>query len=64
MALIVGTFDRTLHVSDLAACCILVAAGAASYVLLCWLLDISRARSRLKICVTLFRTKLANTNVG
>jgi O-antigen/teichoic acid export membrane protein len=64
MALIVGTLDRSLHVSDLTACCILVAAGTASYVLLCWLLDVSRARSRLKVCVTLFRTKLANTNIG
>jgi O-antigen/teichoic acid export membrane protein len=64
MALIVGTLDRSLHVSDLTACCILVATGTASYMLLCWLLDISRARNRLKICVTLFRTKLANTNVG
>jgi O-antigen/teichoic acid export membrane protein len=64
MALIVGTLDRSLRVSDLTACCILVAAGTASYVLLCWLLDISRARSRLKLCVTLFRTKLANTNIG
>jgi len=64
MALIVGTLDRSLHVSDLTACCILVATGTASYVLLCWLLDISRARSRLKLCVTLFRTKLANTNIG
>ena len=64
MALIVGTLDRSLHVSDLSACCILVATGTASYVLLCWLLDISRARSRLKLCVTLFRTKLANTNIG
>ena len=64
MALIVGTLDRGLHVSDLTACCILVATGTASYVLLCWLLDVSRARSRLKLCVTLFRTKLANTNIG
>jgi O-antigen/teichoic acid export membrane protein len=64
MALIVGTLDRSLHVSDLTACFILVATGTASYVLLCWLLDISRARSRLKVCVTLFRTKLANTNIG
>ena len=64
MALIVGTLDRSLHVSDLTACCILVATGTASYVLLCWQLDVSRARSRLKLCVTLFRTKLANTNIG
>ena len=64
MALIVGTLDRSLHVSDLAACGLLVGTGLASYMALCWLLDISRARGRLKLCVTLFRTKLANINIG
>jgi O-antigen/teichoic acid export membrane protein len=62
MALIVGTLDRSLHVSDLAACCVLAGVGLASYVALCWLLDISHARSRMKICVTFFRTRLANIN--
>jgi O-antigen/teichoic acid export membrane protein len=64
MALIVGGLDRSLHTSDLAACCILASVGAASYVALCWLLDISRTRSRLKFCVTFFRTKLANRYIG
>jgi O-antigen/teichoic acid export membrane protein len=62
MALIVGTLDRSLHVSDLAACCVLAGVGLASYVALCWLLDISHARGRMKICVTFFRTRLANIN--
>ncbi|HEY3677994.1 MAG TPA: lipopolysaccharide biosynthesis protein [Bradyrhizobium sp.] len=64
MAVIVGTLDRNLHTSDLAACGILAGAGAASYVVLCWLLDISRTRSRLRFCVTFFRTKLANRYTG
>ena len=64
MALIVEALDKILPVSDLMACCILVTAGSVSYAVLCWLLDISRARSRLKICVTFFRTKFANINVG
>jgi O-antigen/teichoic acid export membrane protein len=64
MALIVGGLDRSLHTSDLAACCILAGVGAVSYVALCWLFDISRTRSRLKFCVTFFRTKLANRYIG
>jgi O-antigen/teichoic acid export membrane protein len=64
MALIVGGLDRSLHTSDLVACCILAGVGAVSYVALCWLLDISRTRSRLKFCVTFFRTKLANRYIG
>jgi O-antigen/teichoic acid export membrane protein len=64
MALTVGMLDRSLHVSDLTACCVLAVIGLASYVALCWLFDISQARSRLKICVTFFKTKPANTNIG
>jgi O-antigen/teichoic acid export membrane protein len=64
MALVVGTLDRSLHVSDLAACGVLVGAGLTSYVALCWLLDISQARGRLKICLAFFRAKLANINIG
>ena len=64
MALAVGALDRNLHVSDLTACVVLVGAGLASYVALCWLLDISRTRGRLKLGVALFRTKLANINTG
>ena len=64
MALTVETLDRNLHVSDLAACVVLVGAGLASYVAMCWLLDISRTRRRLKLLLALFRTKLANINIG
>jgi len=64
MALIVGTLDRNLHVSDLAACVVLVGTGLASYVAMCWLLDVSRTRRRLRLALALFRTKLANINIG
>ncbi|THD65988.1 MAG: polysaccharide biosynthesis protein [Bradyrhizobium sp.] len=61
MALLVGALDRYLHVSDLTACLVLTFAGLASYIALCWLLDISHARARLKLCLIFFRTKFANT---
>jgi O-antigen/teichoic acid export membrane protein len=64
MALAVGTLDRNLHVSDLTACVVLVCVGLASYVAMCWLLDISRTRRRLKLGLAFFRTKLANINTG
>jgi O-antigen/teichoic acid export membrane protein len=64
MALAVGTLDRALHVSDLTACVVLVCAGLSSYVAMCWLLDISGTRRRLKLGVAFFRTKLANFNTG
>jgi O-antigen/teichoic acid export membrane protein len=64
MALAVGTLDRNLHISHLTACAVLVCVGLASYVAMCWLLDISRARGRLKLGLAFFRTKLANINIG
>jgi O-antigen/teichoic acid export membrane protein len=64
MALAVGSLDRILHVSDAAACIVLAGTGLASYVAMCWLLDIARTRSRLKLGFALFRTKLANINIG
>jgi O-antigen/teichoic acid export membrane protein len=64
MALAVGTLDRSLHVSDLTACVVLVGVGLASYVAMCWLLDISRTRRRLKLGLAFFRTKLASINIG
>jgi O-antigen/teichoic acid export membrane protein len=64
MALLVRTLDRTSHISDLAACVMLVGAGLVSYAAMCWLLDISHARRRLKLGLALFRTKLANINTG
>ena len=64
MALAVGTIDRNLHVSDLTACAVLVGAGSVGYAAMCWLLDISRTRRRLKLGFAFFRTKLANINIG
>jgi O-antigen/teichoic acid export membrane protein len=61
MALAVGTLDRNLHVSNLAACVVLVCVGSAGYAAMCWLLDISRTRGRLKRGLALFRTKLATS---
>ncbi len=64
MALIVGAIDRSLAVSDLSACFILVFVGLTSYIALCWLLDISQARRRLRFCFVFFRSKLANMGIG
>jgi O-antigen/teichoic acid export membrane protein len=64
MALVVGALDRNLHVSDLFACLVLAGTGLASYAALCWLLDISQARGRMKMCLAFFKTKLANINIG
>ena len=64
MALTVGTLDRSLRVSDLTACFVLVLVGSASYAVLCWLFDISHARRRLKICLAFFKTKFANIGIG
>jgi O-antigen/teichoic acid export membrane protein len=63
MALSVGALDRSLHVADLTACLVLAGAGLASYAALCWLLDISQIRGRLKNGFALFRTKFANIHV-
>jgi O-antigen/teichoic acid export membrane protein len=64
MALIVGTLDRSLHVSDLTACVVLGLVGLASYVGLCGLLDISRIRGRVKTGFSLCRSKLASLGIG
>jgi O-antigen/teichoic acid export membrane protein len=64
MALAVGTLDRNLHVSNMTACIVQVCVGLVSYVAMCWLLDISRTRQRLKFGLAFFRTRLANINNG
>jgi len=64
MALIVAMIDRSLHVSDMVACLILVGAGSVSYLAMCWILDISHARRRLKVGLAFFRTKLASIGPG
>ena len=64
MALTVAVLNKTLHISDPAACLVLVGAGVTSYAAMCWLLDISQTRRRLKICLDFFRTKLASIGAG
>jgi O-antigen/teichoic acid export membrane protein len=64
MALAVAALDKSLHLSDLTACFVLTFAGLAGYVALCWLLDISRTRERLKYGLTFFRSKFANMDAG
>jgi O-antigen/teichoic acid export membrane protein len=64
MALGVAALDQSMRVSDLTACGVLACTGLVIYATLCWLFDISRARGRLKECVTFFRAKFANTNIG
>ena len=64
MALIVSALDRSLRLSGLPACVVLVSAGLASYVGLCWLLDISQTRRRLKRALTLSKSKFANMKFG
>jgi hypothetical protein len=64
MALTVAAIDRGLHVADPLACLVLVGAGSASYLAMCWLLDISHTRRRLKVCLTFFRAKLASIGTG
>jgi hypothetical protein len=64
MALTVMTIDKSLHLSDLGACIVLVGAGATSYLAACWLLDISHSRRRLNVCLSFFRTRFANIGAG
>lgn len=64
MALLVAVVDKHLPVSDLTACFILAIVGAASYAALCWMLDISHARGRLKRALALFKTKFASNTIG
>jgi hypothetical protein len=56
--------NRNLHASDLTSCVVLIGAGLASYATMCWLLDISQTRRRMKNGFALFRTKLADIGIG
>ena len=64
MALLVAAVDKHLQVSDLTACLVLSGVGIVSYAALCWVLDISHARGRLKRALALFRTKFASITIG
>ncbi|MBR0893689.1 oligosaccharide flippase family protein [Bradyrhizobium tropiciagri] len=64
MALTVAALDRALDLADLPACIVLIGTGLFVYAALCWLFDIARLRGRLKRGIAMFRTKLANSNIG
>ncbi|MBR0937679.1 lipopolysaccharide biosynthesis protein [Bradyrhizobium jicamae] len=64
MVLAIGALDRNLHVADFPASIVLIGAGCAVYGALCWLFDIARLRGRLRHGLTMFRTRLANSNIG
>jgi O-antigen/teichoic acid export membrane protein len=63
-ALTVGALDKELHLSHLAACIVLAAAGAAAYAALGWLFDISHARQRLRSGLALLRARRPNITIG
>jgi O-antigen/teichoic acid export membrane protein len=64
MAFVVMAVDRSLRVSDLAACVVLVGVGLMSYLVSSWLLDICHARRRLPAAIAFFRLKLARVVAG
>ncbi|MBR0755523.1 polysaccharide biosynthesis C-terminal domain-containing protein [Bradyrhizobium jicamae] len=64
MALTVTALDRVLPIADLPAVIVLAGAGFTVYAALCWLFDIARIRSRLRQGLAMFRSKLANSNIG
>ncbi|WP_291863061.1 polysaccharide biosynthesis C-terminal domain-containing protein [Bradyrhizobium sp.] len=64
MALLVAAVDKYLQLSDLTACLVLSGVGIASYAVLCWVLDISRARGRLKRALAFLRTKFVSITIG
>jgi len=64
MAFVVTAVDRTLHVSDFAACLVLIGTGLLSYLASCWLLDVCQARRRLRAGLAIVRSKLASIVAG
>lgn len=64
MALTVIAIDKSLHVSDLVACIVLIGAGLVSYLASCWLFDISQTRRQLNVCFSFFRTRFTNISTG
>ena len=59
MAIVVRGLETMLAVSDRDALAVLIPAGMASYLAMCWLLDIARSRHRLNRCLLIARARLA-----
>ncbi len=47
MTIVVKSLDNVFHLSDRDALAVLIAAGLATYLTMCWLLDVAAARRRL-----------------
>jgi O-antigen/teichoic acid export membrane protein len=58
MAVVVGAVDAKVVTADKTALVILVAAGIASYLALCWLMDIARARTHTAQCLLAVRSTI------
>jgi O-antigen/teichoic acid export membrane protein len=59
MAIVVKGLETTLPLSDRNALAVLVPAGMASYLAMCWLFDVARSRHRLNRCLLIVRARLA-----
>jgi O-antigen/teichoic acid export membrane protein len=60
MALVVRGVDLTLAVTDRFALAILMPTGIASYLILCWLLDVAKSREHLSRAVVMARNMLSH----
>jgi O-antigen/teichoic acid export membrane protein len=59
MAIVVRGLEGALAVGDKDALALLIPAGIASYLAMCWLLDIAKSRHRLSRCLLIARARLA-----
>jgi hypothetical protein len=59
MAIVVRGLEGALAVDDKNALALLIPAGIASYLAMCWLLDIAKSRHRLSRCLLIARARLA-----
>jgi O-antigen/teichoic acid export membrane protein len=59
MAIVVRSLELTLHLSDKDALAVLLPAGIATYMTMCWLLNIAKSRHRLNRGLLIVRNALA-----
>jgi hypothetical protein len=59
MAIVVRSLELALHLSDKDALAVLLPAGIATYLTMCWLLNIAKSRHRLNRGLLIVRNALA-----
>jgi hypothetical protein len=59
MAIVVRSLELALHLSDRDALAVLLPAGVATYLTMCWLLNIAKSRYRLNRGLLIVRNALA-----